>query len=196
MLPKLRTVLIVLGLLGLAAAPALAQGGDPLNPSGAIPWAIPAWPILASPTAYNVRPTPTAQVYTVTPTPSPTATATPTVTPTSAPADYEQSSMATIAAENSHINATLQAMTGQDIEGQNLGGAVDEIGNYARYFFGYVKGLELNNIRGMGIVVSFLITALVTILLTKIITAALPMMTTFAKWTMDLLRLVAEFLPF
>lgn len=195
MLPKIRTVLIVLGLLGLAAAPALAQG-DPLNPGGSIPWPIPAWPILASPTAYPLRPTPTTQVYTITPTPSPTATATPTPSPTSAPADYEQSSMATIAAENSHINATLQAMTGQDIEGQNLGGAVDEIGNYAAYFFGYVKGLELNNIRGMGIVISFLITALVTILLTKIITAALPMMTTFAKWTIDLLRLVADFLPF
>jgi len=198
---RLRTVLVLLALLVLAA-PVAAQGtkgsskDDPLNPSGSIPWAIPAWPYLLSPTPYPIRPSPAPQLFTVTPTPTPTPTLTPTITPTPAPNDAERESLATLAAENSDINATLAAMTGQEIGGQNISGAVDQIGGYASFFFGYVKGLQLNNIHGMGMVISFLILALAAILLTKIITAVLPMMTTVARWTLDVLKLVAEFLPF
>ena len=198
---RVRTVLALVIVLVLAA-PAAAQGtkgsskDDPLNPRGSIPWAIPAWPYLLSPTPYPIRPSPTPQLFTVTPTPTYTPTATPTVTPTPAPNDAERAQLATLAAENSEINATLQAMTGQDIVGQNMGGALDQIGGYAAYFFGYVKGLQLNNIHGMGMVISFLILALAAILLTRILTAVLPMMTTFARWTLDVLKLVAEFLPF
>lgn len=174
---------------GLAAAQ-----GDPLNPHGSIPWPVPPFPVLASPTPYRSRPTPTPQPYTVTPSPTPTGTATPTSTP--APAVTEQSELATLVGQNQVIQATLDAMTGQTVGDYGMATAAAQIGGYARYFFGYAKGLELNHIRGAGIVVTFVLVAVVFVVLVRLITLAVPVMGTMARWMLDILRLVAELLPF
>jgi hypothetical protein len=195
------SALFLITLLALAAAPVAAQGGskyatpDPLNPPGVLPWQLPYVQPLNSPTPYPVRDTPTPVSITATLTPTPTPTDTPTPTPTFVEHSGEHDQIATLAAQQSDAMATLD-FTGQQVQGQTMATAAADIGRYTGQFFAYAKGLQLFNVKGLGGVMGFLILSVVFVLLVNIAVAGLPIFAAIARWTFDLLRLVAEFLPF
>ena len=194
MATKRIVILFALALALAQAGPALAQG-DPLNPSGAIPWPIPQWPILASPTPYPLRPSPTPLTVTVTPTVTTTPTVTPTITPTIGAYNEQHQAIATMVYD---LDQSLDQVdyAGAEIEGMTLDDLPDRLGGYARYFFAYAKGIRLFPLKPLGGVFTFTVMALVFIMLVKLSTVVLPMAISFYRFIVSMIRLVADFLPF
>lgn len=200
----LKPVSVLLALL-LLAAPALAQGigdklhkcnQDPLNPCGSLPWAIPAFPPIYSPTPYT--PIPTRTPVLITPTPS--VTNTPTVTPTASPTFSEHGedhdALATLGAQTGDSQATLAALQEQQLGGMAAATAAAAVGGYAQTFAGYMRGLQLLNVRGTGGALGALLLFLIFVILVWLITGVVPVIAMFARWIARIAQLVAEFIPF
>ena len=188
-------VILLAGLAGLAGAQGPC-GDDPLNPCGAIPWRIPAYPILYSPTPYTPQPTPTPMEATYTPSSTNTPTVTPTPSPTIAYHGDDHDTFGTLAADQVAVQETLAAMQDQQINNMGAATAAALVGEYAGTFAGYMRGLQLFNIKGTGGVLGFLLLAIAFALLVMIITNIIPIIAVFARWVMRVAQLVAEFIPF
>lgn len=139
-------LLIMLGIL-LIAIPLSAQGdcGNGL-PCGPIPWELPAYPILQSPTPINadVDGSHLLVTPTITPSPTPTLTLTPTFTPSPTITPYfEQTAI------NGQL-ATLENLRGTPEGVNNAQGTpiallnVQANMNEASIFIAYAKGLNTN----------------------------------------------------
>lgn len=187
-------VLGVIVLLLLLAAPVAAQGKDPLNPSGAIPWAIPAIQPLMSPTAYPMRPTASPGYITTTPTVTLTPSPSPTITPTVI-WNTEHDTFATLAADMGesldqvdYTDATVNDLTLDDLP--------DFLGRYSDYFFAYAKGLQFFPLKPLGGVLSFLVISFTFIVLVKVGTVVLPLTVAFVKFIIEIARTIVQFIPF
>jgi len=209
---RVSTALLLAALL-IAAVPVLAQGPstrgavgvgsgdhscneDPLNPCGSLPWSIPVFPPIYSPTPYT--PIPTRTPVEITPTPS--ATHTPTTTPTASPTFVEHSGdhdqLATLSAQTGDTQATLAAMQDQQIGGMAAATAAAAVGGYAETFAGYMRGLQLLNVRGTGGAMGALLLFLVFVVLVWFATGVIPVIAMFARWIARVAEIVAEFIPF
>lgn len=189
------TMLLLASLTGLAMAQGPC-GDDDLNPCGPIPWRIPAFPILYSPTPYTPAPTPTPMEATYTPSPTNVPTITPTASPTFSDHGDEFDTFGTLAANQAAVQETLAAMQDQQYNDMSAATAAALVGEYAGTFAGYVKGLQLFNLRGTGGVIGFVLLAIGFALLVFVVTSIIPIVATFARWVMRVAQLVAEFLPF
>lgn len=78
----------------------------------------------------------------------------------------------------------------------NVATSAAQLGGYLGTFFGYARGLTLLNVNGSGGVISFFLAALVFVLLVIVATAAIPIIAAFIKWIIEIVRLIAEFIPF
>lgn len=200
---------VVMALIILAAFPslALAQEGegncleDPLYPCGPLPWPLPQYPAILSPTPYTPNPSPTLYDITNTPTPEETDTPTPTVTPipTAQAHETEHSDLATLAAQSGDAISTLDysdvTLQVQDTP-MAAGTVVAQMSGYVGSFVGYAKGLTLFNIKGLGGVVLFLILALVFVFFVIFLTSVVPLIGAMARWVIRVGQLIGEFLPF
>ena len=195
----------VLLLALLLAAPVAAQGigdklhkcnEDPLNPCGSLPWAIPVFPPIYSPTPYTPIPTPTPQEIT----PTPSTTNTPTVTPTASPTFAEHSgdhdTLATLSAQTGDTQATLSAIQDEQLGGMAAATAAAAVGGYAQTFAGYMRGLQLLNVRGTGGALGALLLFLLFVILVWFATGIIPVFAMFGRWIARIAQIVAEFIPF
>jgi len=194
------SVLLFVALLLPAGRVSAQKCGDPLNPCGPLPWALPSLPLLTSPTPYQLRDTPTPQVMTATPSPTPSPTPSATVgTPTATlDAGELHEDIATVAAGG------LDTIDDLDINPEiAIGGPSDPIAttsaslsNYSRTFFSYVRGLTLFNMRGTGGIMGWVLLALAVVIGTVIAVNLIPIIGAIYRLVMRVIELVAEFIPF
>lgn len=194
--------LLVVVLMLVTTRPALAQnvpcGYGNYLPCGVLPWPLPSWPVLLSPTprpdqwgAPVITPTPTA---TFTPTPTPTVTNTPTITPT---APFDPTSVGNAA-------ATLSAvMSGTDIPVLNALGTpinsdteLQNISTSAGDFFGYIRGLTAGTFGAFTPLITFSLTALGITLTVKLAAIGLPIILAIYGFIRKLIVAILEFIPF
>lgn len=193
----------LVALLLVTALPALAQNvpcgyGNHL-PCGVLPWPLPSWPVLLSPTPRPdqwgapviATPTPTA---TFTPSPTATATNTPTITPT---APFDPTSVGNAA-------ATLSAvMIGTELPVLNAEGTpinsdteLQNISSSAGDFFGYIRGLTAGTFGAFTPLITFSLTALGITLTVKLAAIGLPVILAIYGFIRKLINLILEFIPF
>lgn len=196
----MRRLLVLFMCIGLLATvnTASAQSGkcgdDPLYPCGAIPWPIPQFTVLSSPTPYTPRPSPTPVPITPTPSNTPTPTTTPTPTPTFTNHDQQHDDLGTLVYDvNQGIDLLDQTPVARDMAAATAAAAVAE---YTGVFFSYAKGLQIFNLKGFGGLVGFLLLGVVFIVLVKLSTALIPVLAGIARWIMRIVQLVVDALPF
>lgn len=204
---KLARALLLAGLVALllsSGARARAQG-DPLKPSGPIPWIV----NLRSPT-----PIPTAAiVLTATPSPVPTATPAPTITPggptATATATAPIGVYPTInpewlltpgagfdAVATSVAPALNYEWTGIDGTPAGIVTIASDLGARAAVPFSYVGGLSSLGLGRVGDVIQFAVYVLGVVLAGYVITTALTLLRHAASWVLKLLQAIGSFLPF
>lgn len=199
----MRTVLLVLMLL-LAAAPVYATpvpGGDCGGglPCGPLPWNLPNYPVLLSPTPFPDRNSaPALLTPTATATLPATATATRTPTPTvtnTLPFDPNQI--------NQQVETLQAVMNGTDIPIQDLNGTPVSLDTASATltantgtFWGYVKGLTTNSLGKTGQLLAFSIVVFGIVAIVKMANIGLPLL--MAVWGIirKIVQVVLDFIPF
>lgn len=194
---------ILLVLLAMVS-PALGQDCDEGRPCGAVPWRLPSWPRLASPTPMptivatviltptpSVTPTPTATGPT--PTPGPSATPSPAPTATSAiDLSGMNDQIATLGALQSGTQPAVANAQGTPMSQTEL---FADLGSDAGLIFGYARGIGDISLGKLSPLFWFVLTTFSLILLVKISTFLLPLLAAAFGLFRELLRLVLEFLP-
>lgn len=180
----MKLMLIVL-LITVITVPVAAQGGcGEGQPCEGVPWRIPVYPVLLTPTP---MPTQVATVITLTPTPTGTyMTQTPTVAPTA-------TALFGISPISDQV-ATLRAMINATQIIPNLDGMATEepaaIEESAALFFGYVRGLGQFDIGFAQPLFDFMLLRLAIFLGVFVIVMTLPVLGTI--W--NLVRRIIQFL--
>lgn len=183
-------LLIVVILITVITVPVAAQGGcGEGQPCEGVPWRLPIFPVLLTPTpmptlqatAYYVSPTPTGTYATQTPLPTPTSTTLFGISPIS-----DQ-----VATLSSMINATpiTAALDGMATEEPAA------IEASAGLFFGYVRGLGQFDIGFAQPLFDFMLLRLVIFISVFVIIMTLPVLGTLWGFVRRLISFLRMFLP-
>lgn len=186
--------------------------GDGL-PCGPIPWELPGYPILESPTPINadvgaITPTPSATVtlthtptptltytptYTRTPTPTLTHTATPTPTITETP-PFDPTDISDQLATLENIQETQIAVedaVGTDVNIEDIEAYIED----AEIFFSYAKGINADIAGPFAPLVTVVIVALAMMMFVMVLKVIVPVMSFMYGLIRKTVQLILDFVP-
>jgi hypothetical protein len=188
----MRSLLILLALI-LLAAPVAAQDDDCGNglPCGPIPWPLPGWPIMSSPTPLGVVGEALPGQPTFTPTPTPTDTPEPTITPTLFfEEDPLEEAIETLQAVFEATTVPVTGVDDQEVSGDDIAGFVDPT------FFGYVRGFSVNMLGPFAPLGSLLLAIVGLTIFTTIIRVTLPVIAALIGFIRKVVSFVMDLIPF
>lgn len=183
-------LLIILIVLAGALTPVAAQNCGGL-PCGAIPWQIPEFPALSSPTPY-----PTSAI-----TATPTATATPTNAPTNTP-QPTASPTVDFASLGGGVGALEGMLTGTPQTIYNAQGTPVAVGTLASGYntnavmaLSYIKALQGADFGVITPLIQFFVGALVFVLAIKLLEMSIPFIAILFGALRRVVQLVLDFIP-
>jgi hypothetical protein len=190
----------VLLLVAVVAVPVAAQDDCGFGlPCGAIPWEMPDFPELISPTPWIAT---QVDYYFATPTPSdtptPSSTPTETLTPTPvftstpfwnvAPVD---DSLATLEAVLNVTQTPVYNASGTPVSVSDF----SELESNSAVFWGYAKGLTSTSFGAITPLISFGVLTFLTVLAVKISAFALPLVMALIGVVRKIIQLILDFIP-
>jgi hypothetical protein len=177
------------------------SGGDPFNPSGALPFQIPRFPTfyVASPTEIPILPTNTSIPVTVTPSPTntPTGTLPPSFTPTATgTSEISIDTVATMAKNISDLQGTLSYQSTNVVVigstpitmvevAEQLGGAVGAPWSFVREFQEGFSGLGL-----ISTVITFIVVNIFFTVFIRMTTIALPILISLVRIILQVINVL------
>lgn len=183
------TVVALLLFVGVTITHAQNDCGDGL-PCGRIPWDLPAFPAVPSPT-----PMPTIPVTLAPPTPTPGG-------PTATPAPTNEGFDIDMSGINDQF-ATLQSLAEAtepvvEVSGTPVaaGEQLTSLAEDSYTFFGYVRGIGELDLGGLTPLLGFIILSFVVVVAVKSITFLLPVLIAIFNFVKSVISLVLDFLPF
>lgn len=183
-------------LMLLLAAPVFAQGdcGNGL-PCGPIPWRLPVFDELMSPTpiTYVIAPTPGEGTPTEAPTetPAPTETFTPSPTPTRFFGDDPDDVLATLSSIVEGTAIPVLDAEGQPVDVADVIGFQSEMG----VFFGYAKGLSEGAFGPFSPLIGLLMAGLLIALILRAISLIVPALAAIFGAIRKVVQLILDFIP-
>ncbi len=181
---RLAKLLCILVALTWRTLPAGAQDCREGQPCGAVPWAVPTLPALASPT-----PMPTLVITSEAGLPP-----APTGQPTAPSYDLDTGGIDDSFATLNAIMASTPLVV-LNTEGTPVG-PIEDLDADASVFFSYAKGMTTDWAGPIAPLISLTLTAFVTVIGVKIITFILPLVSAIFGIIRKILSLILDFLPF
>lgn len=181
--------LLIFAMLLLVAIPVAAQSdcGQGL-PCGPIPWPVPVYPVLLTPT-----PIPTVAVTFVANPPDPTESPTPTATPTAFFDNGElEDSLATYQAVLNGTPIVVQNPEGTPVSSDD---SINQVTANIGLVFGYLRGFGTLNLGWVGVLISFVITLFLAFLSIKVITILVPIFLAILGLFKRIYDVIMEFIP-